>query len=239
MPNLFLIDHKTKMRYIGFMMKHNIKPLKRMSFREEVYQTLKRAIVHLELKPGERLHDQELAAQFGISRTPVREALKRLEDEGLVEAVPGSATRVAPLKAEEARHAFTVTAALHALAVKLSVPSLTEADLQELEDCNNGLQHAIEKEDIVAAIEADEAFHRVFLHASENLEITRALEKIVSKIYRLEMSQFSSVSSMKSVEQHKRIIEACKQKDTDAAVRLAEENWLSLGERLAGHPEGE
>ena len=69
------------------MMKNNIKRIKRISLREEVYQTLKRAIVHLELKPEERLHDQELAEQFGISRTPVREALKRLEDEGLVEAV--------------------------------------------------------------------------------------------------------------------------------------------------------
>ncbi|MDI5789234.1 GntR family transcriptional regulator [Bacillus licheniformis] len=88
------------------MMKNNIKRIKRISLREEVYQTLKRAIVHLELKPEERLHDQELAEQFGISRTPVREALKRLEDEGLVEAVPGSATRVAPLNREEAEHAL-------------------------------------------------------------------------------------------------------------------------------------
>lgn len=106
-----MLVRKTKNRYIGFMMKNNIKRIKRISLREEVYQTLKRAIVHLELKPEERLHDQELAEQFGISRTPVREALKRLEDEGLVEAVPGSATRVAPLNREEAEHAFTVTAA--------------------------------------------------------------------------------------------------------------------------------
>ncbi|MCY8606564.1 GntR family transcriptional regulator [Bacillus sonorensis] len=221
------------------MMEHNIKPLKRVSFREEVYQALKRAIVHLELKPGQRLHDQELAEQFGISRTPVREALKRLEDEGLVEAVPGSATRGAPLKPEEAKHAFTVTAALHALAVKLSIPFLTKADIKQLEAHNRSLKHAIEKEDIIEAIESDEAFHRVFLKASKNPEITRALERIASKIYRLEMSQFSSVSSMKSVEQHRQMIDACRKKDAETAVRLAEENWLSLGDRLAGHQEEE
>ncbi|WFA07069.1 GntR family transcriptional regulator [Bacillus sp. HSf4] len=221
------------------MMNNNIKPIKRISFREEVYQALKREIVHLQLKPGERLHDQELAEQFGISRTPVREALKRLEDEGLVEAVPGSATRVAPLNREEAEHAFPVTAALHALAVRLSIPSLTEEDIKELEEHNNRLQHAIEKEDIIAAIEADEAFHRVFLNAAKNPEIIRALDRITAKIFRLEMSQFSSVSSMKSVEQHRKVIEAAQKRNAETAARLAEENWLSLGNRLAGHQEKE
>ncbi|MED2945139.1 GntR family transcriptional regulator [Bacillus swezeyi] len=221
------------------MMKKNIKPIKRISFREEVYQTLKRAIVHLELKPGQRLHDQELAEQFGISRTPVREALKRLEDEGLVEAVPGSATRVAPLNPEEAKHAFPVTAALHALAVRISIPFITETNIRELENHNKSLEIALEKGDIIEAIESDEAFHRVFLNASKNPEIIRALERIASKIYRLEMSQFSSISSSQSVEQHVRIIEACKQGNAETAARLAEENWLSLGERLAGHQEKE
>ncbi|GIN43820.1 GntR family transcriptional regulator [Bacillus paralicheniformis] len=234
-----MVVHKTKIRYIGFMMKNNIKRIKRISLREEVYQTLKRTIVYLELKPGERLHDQELAEQFGISRTPVREALKRLEDEGLVETVPGSATRVAPLNREEAEHAFTVTAALHALAVKLSFPFLTDSDLDQLERHNKTLQQAIQKEDIIEAIESDAAFHEVFLQASKNPEITRALERISSKIYRLEMSQFSSIGSLKSVEQHQNIIDACRQGDRNAAIKLAEENWLSLGDRLAGHQEKE
>ena len=77
------------MRYIGFMEKDIIKPIKRLSLRDEVYQNLKKSIINLELQPEERLYDKELAEKFGISRTPVREALKRLEDEGLVESLPG------------------------------------------------------------------------------------------------------------------------------------------------------
>lgn len=101
------------------------------------------------------------------------------------------------------------------------------------------MQQAIQKEDIIEAIESDAAFHEVFLQASKNPEITRALERISSKIYRLEMSQFSSIGSLKSVEQHQNIIDACRQGDRNAAIKLAEENWLSLGDRLAGHQEKE
>ncbi|MCG2969121.1 GntR family transcriptional regulator, partial [Escherichia coli] len=74
-----------------------IKPIKRLSLREEIYQTLKQGIITLEFPPDQRLNDKELAEKFSVSRTPVREALKRLEDEGLVESIPGSITKVSSL----------------------------------------------------------------------------------------------------------------------------------------------
>lgn len=149
------------MRYIGFM-KNNIQPLKRLSLREEVYQTLKHNIVMLEFQPEQKLQDKELAEQFGVSRTPVREALKRLEDEGLVQTTPGSSTKVAPLNLEEAKQSFIVVAALHALAAKLACTSLQEEDMGELIKHNQSLEHAIKTRNVLKAIEADEAFHSVF-----------------------------------------------------------------------------
>ncbi|WP_028402832.1 GntR family transcriptional regulator [Ectobacillus panaciterrae] len=214
------------------MKKDIIKPIKRLSFRDEVYLALKKAIVMLELQPEQRLNDKELAEEFGISRTPVREALKRLEDEGLVESIPGSVTRVAPLKLEEAKHAFTVVAVLHSLAARLAVPLLKESDIEELEFSNKTLLLSVEKKDIIKAIEADELFHNIFLDVAGNPEIIRALERSIPKIHRLEISQFTSVKGLKSVEQHKQIIEACKNKDGETTARLVEENWLSLGELL-------
>ncbi|KEK19685.1 GntR family transcriptional regulator [Bacillus manliponensis] len=209
-----------------------IKPIKRMSLRDEVYATLKKAIVTLELKPEQRLSDKELAEQFGISRTPVREALKRLEDEGLIESIPGSATRVAPLHLEEAKHAFTVVAALHALAAKLAVPLLKKSHIEELEFHNKTLFMSLEKKDSIGAIEADEQFHNVFLDAAGNPEIIRALERSIHKIQRLEIAQFTSRNGFKSVEQHKEMIEACKHKNVELVAHLMEQNWLSLGELL-------
>lgn len=220
------------MRYIGFMEKDMIKPIKRVSFRDEVYLTLKKAIINLELEPEQRLHDKELAEKFGISRTPVREALKRLEDEGLVESIPGSVTRVAPLHLEEAKHAFPVVAVLHSLAARMAVPLLQESDMEELEFSNKTLLAAIEKKDIIKAIEADEMFHNVFLDVAGNPEIIHALERSMSKIQRLEISQFTSENGLKSVEQHRQIIEACKNKHRETTAHLVEQNWLNLGELL-------
>jgi DNA-binding GntR family transcriptional regulator len=220
------------MRYIGFMEKDIIIPIKRLSFRDEVYQALKKSIINLELQPEERLNDKGLAEKFGISRTPVREALKRLEDEGLVESLPGSSTRVAPLKLEEAKHAFTVVAALHALAARLASPLLKDTDIEELEFSNKTLRLAIENGDVIKAIEADCTFHKVFLDAAANPEIALALERILPKIQRLEISQFISLKGLKSVEQHHLIISACKNQELERVVRLVEENWLSLGELL-------
>jgi DNA-binding GntR family transcriptional regulator len=220
------------MRYIGFMKNTTIKPIKRLTYRDEVYFTLRKAIISLELKPETRLNDKELAEEFGISRTPVREALKRLEDEGLVESIPGSITRVASLNLAEAKHAFTVVAVLHALATRLAVPLLTKSDIGKLEEYNKALLLSIEQKDIQKAVEADELFHRVFLDVAANPEILLALERSIPKIQRLENSQFASINGFNSVKQHEQIIEACKKRDIETTVHLIEQNWLSLGELL-------
>ncbi|MCP3775982.1 GntR family transcriptional regulator [Paenibacillus sp. MZ04-78.2] len=219
------------------MKKDQIKPIQRLSLRDEVYQTLKKWIITLELHPEERLSDKELAEKFGISRTPVREALKRLEDEGLVASLPGSSTYVAPLNVTEAKHAFTVVAVLHALAARLACPVLTETDLQTLEASNNALQLAIEQGDVIQAIEADTHFHKVFLDVAGNPEIVLALERSIPKIRRLEISQFNTLKGLHSVEQHNHMIAACRNGEHEKVVRLVEENWLSLGELLTQSPE--
>lgn len=211
------------------MNKHSIQPIKRRSFRDEVYQTLKKAIITLEFEPGQRLNDNDLAEKFGVSRTPVREALKRLEDEGLVEAVPGSITRVTPLKLEEGNHAFTVVAVLHALAARLAVPLLTNSDIEALERSNRLLQQSIQNNNILDSIEADDSFHNVFLNTAANPEIRIALKGIVPKIHRMVISQFASTNGLQSVEQHQKIILACRNKETEKVARFVEENWLSLG----------
>src|SRR5262245_29479907 len=89
--------------------------LERASLRAQVYYALRDAIVCGDLAPGARLRDQELAERLGVSRTPVREALQRLEDEGLIETSPRASTRVARPEARAPREASPAAAALHAL----------------------------------------------------------------------------------------------------------------------------
>lgn len=217
------------MRYIGFMKNNHMKPIQRRSLRDEVYETLKKAIITLELAPEQRLYDQELAEQFAVSRTPVREALKRLEDERLVESFPGSYTRVTPLNTKEAEHAFTVVAALHALAARLSCSKLQASDVEKLQRKNEELKQAIQEKDAMRAIEVDEQFHGVFLEAAGNPEISRALQAVIPKVQRLEVSQFSAEGGKQSVHQHEMIISACQNEEYEKVVQLIENNWLSLG----------
>ncbi|WP_409178875.1 GntR family transcriptional regulator [Brevibacillus fortis] len=215
-----------------------IKQIERPTLREQVYQGLKKAIIMLELKPGERVNDNELAALFGVSRTPVREALKRLEDEGLIESVPGSLTRVTPLLEKEAKHAFPVVAALHGLAARLAMPFESEV-IRSLEQWNEKLLVALDQQDVIKAIEADDGFHDVILEAAGNREIYLALERVVPKIRRLEFARFGSLEGGKSVEQHRRIIEAIRDNNSQLASSLMEENWINLGRLLTDHSNDE
>ncbi|RHW42071.1 GntR family transcriptional regulator [Neobacillus notoginsengisoli] len=211
-----------------------IKTIERPPLRDQVYEALKKAIVTLELEPGQRIKDKDLALEFGVSRTPVREALKKLEDEGLVESLPGSQTRITEIQLEEAKNAFTVVAALHGLAARLAVPNMAEEDVQLMEESNGQLKKALENKDVLHAVEADDRFHEVILSASGNHEIGLALERIMPKVRRLEFSKFSSLDGMKSIEQHNKIISACRTKNQNLASSLVEENWLSLGRLLVG-----
>lgn len=205
-----------------------------LSLREQVYRALRDALVSGELPPGQRLRDQDLAARLGVSRTPVREALQRLEDEGLVETLPRALTRVAPIDALAAREAFPVVAALHALAARHGVPRLTAGEIAVMREANEALAHAIAALDpatVQRAIAADDAFHAVLLRAAGNGEITRTLERLTPKVRRLEYAQFGSLAGRKSVQQHAAILAACERGDTSAAM-LVEENWLTLGQLI-------
>lgn len=205
-----------------------------LSLREQVYRALRDALVSGELPPGQRLRDQDLAARLGVSRTPVREALQRLEDEGLVETLPRALTRAAPIDALAAREAFPVVAALHALAARHGVPRLTAGEIAVMREANEALAHAIAALDpatVQRAIAADDAFHAVLLRAAGNGEITRTLERLTPKVRRLEYAQFGSLAGRKSVQQHAAILAACERGDTSAAM-LVEENWLTLGQLI-------
>ncbi|MFD0824194.1 GntR family transcriptional regulator [Neobacillus sp. M.A.Huq-85] len=214
-----------------------IKSIDRPVLRDQIYESLKKAIITLELEPGKRILDKDLAAEFGVSRTPVREALKRLEDEGLVESLPGSQTRITKINLEEARNAFTVVATLNNLAARLAIPQISTEEIERMEAKNNELQKALEEKNIIGAVEADDQFHHVLLKASDNPEIEIALERIMPKIRRLEFSKFSSVDGHHSLEQHRQIIAACKAKNSNLATALVEENWLSLSRVLIGESE--
>jgi len=210
----------------------NITQIPRQSLRAQVYDRLRSAIIHLELKPGERINDKALAEQFGVSRTPVREALKKLEDEGLIVTSPGSETVVSLIEVEQAMHAFTVVASLHGLAARLALTTLTLAHADQMTAINIEFAEALKVEDKYRAIQMDDQFHAVIIEASHNPEIMLALDRLLPKIRRLELQKFNTFDGKKSIKQHQEIISCISNDSKEQLPALIENNWLSLAEYL-------
>jgi DNA-binding GntR family transcriptional regulator len=202
------------------------------SLRDYAYRELRDAIVNGELAPGERLRDPELEEWLGVSRTPIREAIARLELAGLVHTRRAKQTVVAPLDTRSALAAQRIAAALHELAVRDAVPQLTEADLEAMRDANAEFAHALRHDDVGAAIVADDEFHDVAVRASANPLLPGLLEQVTPLLRRLERARFSSLAGRASVADHERIIELCAQGRADEAGAAARENWSTLGRLL-------
>jgi DNA-binding GntR family transcriptional regulator len=203
--------------------------VERRLLRDDAYSALCDAIVSGILAPGEQLHDAELCAWLGLSRTPVRDALARLEDEGLVETAPQRFTRVAPLAPRDAEDAFTVLASLHALAAELGTPRLDRSDVQRLRDENRSFLEGLTKRDPHMAYAADERFHDVLVSASANPEIGRMLARLAPRLHRLEHLHTGVLPGRRSVAQHEAIISRAAAGDARGAGSATRENWLEFG----------
>jgi DNA-binding GntR family transcriptional regulator len=204
------------------------------SLADTAYAALLEAIVRGDLEPGTRLRDSELAVQLGCSRTPVREALRRLEDEGLVETRRNALTRVAPVRPERIADAFPVVAALHGLATRLAVPALSTDDIDRMERHDAERTGALRRKDVLGAIAADDRLHGVLLQAAHNEEVARLLARVMPHIRRLDIIHFTALTERENLDDgHAEIIDACRRGDAWQAGRLVEDSFLRLGEHMA------
>ncbi|MGE0216188.1 GntR family transcriptional regulator [Mycolicibacterium sp.] len=201
---------------------------KRSLLREQAYVSIRDAIIDGTLGPGEKLRDPELEQWLGISRTPIREALARLEAAGLVHTVPGRSTVVSTIERKAILDAQTVAADMHALAARVAVPLMDKSDFAELVSANKDFAEALSAGDAAAAIRADDAFHGVVVTASQNSLIPAVLEQVTPVLRRLEFLRFSSLSGRQSIAQHKKIIDYCRKGDAEAAAEATRQNWETL-----------
>jgi DNA-binding GntR family transcriptional regulator len=195
---------------------------------EQALDAIRRAIVTGELAPGEAVKDVELAARMGLSRTPVREALARLADEGLIETKPHSYTRVTALDARAVRDAHAVVQAMHGLATRLAVPSLTAAHLADMRAANARFAAAVGSGALLEAIDLDDAFHDVLVRACGNRAVAATIRRYTPLLHRAIHLYFGSPLGRDSAPMHERIIAACADGDAGRAADLAERNWANL-----------
>lgn len=207
-----------------------------MSLRDHAYMALRDAIVSGRLEPGARLRDSELDEWLGVSRTPIREAIARLELAGLVRTRRAKATEVAPLDEREALAAQRIAASLHELAIREAVPQLTASGIDAMRAANDRFALALRDADVDSAVAADDDFHGVAVTASANPLLGTLLEQVTPLLRRLERARFSSLAGRDSVSAHERIIKLAAAGDVDGAAAATRENWLTL-ERLLTHPD--
>ena len=204
-----------------------------LPLREVVFNTLRQAILKGELKPGERLMEIALAEKLGVSRTPIREAMRKLELEGYVIMLPRRGTYVANISIRDINEVFEIRTTLDALASGLAAERITEEELEQLERLLVSIGENIETRNMKKVVEDDMEFHDILYKASRN----QRLVGIISNL-REQMTRFRSMSMSypgrlkKTLEEHSRLVEAIAQRDVELAQKLAVEHMENSEQTL-------
>ena len=200
-----------------------------LPLRDVVFNTLRQAILKGELKPGERLMEIQLANKLGVSRTPVREAIRKLELEGLVLMIPRKGAEGAEITRQDMEDVLEVRTALEELAVKDACDHITDAQLSELKKASNEFKKALlEGKDLVTCADADMHFHDVILSATNNRRLIQMLNNLSEQMYRYRMEYLKDERTHKTlIEEHDAIRRALKKHDkvkAGAAIRVHIDN---------------
>ncbi len=200
----------------------------RMSLSDRVYFYIKDLILSGDLQGGERIPEEKVASRFGLSRTPIREALRRLEEYGLVRIKPRSYAEVVSLSPEEAPDVAQVRAAIERLAVGLLAERGTDEDFEELLRISDACQEALSKGDIAVTFEHDSSFHLEIAKRSGNRHLYELFEKLDAKVQLLRLVLHLPYQQLKRfVGQHRKLIQAAREGNADLARSTIEEHILA------------
>lgn len=155
-----------------------------LPLRDVVFQTLRQGIITGEIAPGERLMEIPLAKQLGVSRTPVREAIRMLELEGLVVMIPRKGAEVARITEKDLRDALEVRCALEELAVVLACKRITREGKEQLKSACIAFREAISTKLVPSIVDSDIAFHDTIFEATQNQRLVTLTHNLWEQVYR-------------------------------------------------------
>jgi DNA-binding GntR family transcriptional regulator len=198
-------------------------PISRKPLRADVHKELLGLILQGTLTPGQRLRDTDLAQQLGVSRTPVREALLRLEREGFIRSQLHQGFSVQPLFESEIRDVYPLVGLLECSALD-EIPDPSPKKIEQLHQLSEAMQQ--EGSDALRRIELDEAWHKTLVAESGNLHLARILDDLKRILFRYEYA-FMQVSQWvtASTEEHRAIVAALERGKRREAVRLLDTHW--------------
>lgn len=216
----------------------NYKPL-----REVVFESIRGAIISGVLKPGERLMEVQLAEKLGVSRTPIREAIRKLELEGLVIMMPRKGAYVADLSLKDITDVLEIRAALEGLASGLAALRITDKEIDQIELNAQQFHKAIEADDFDGIVQADIEFHDNIFKATRNEKLLQINNNLREQVQRFRIMYISKSNKSKDLaKEHFEIAEAISKRDIDMAEKIAKrhiENAEKYIIKMAGNaPDG-
>lgn len=196
-----------------------------LPLRDVVFQTLRQAILRGELKPGERLMEIALANKLGVSRTPIREAIRKLELEGLVIMIPRRGAQVASITESDLNEVLEVRQGLETLAIRFACDRITSEQMQALKKAKEKFERLHNKGNLMELTEADVEFHEVIYQATHNQRMVQMLNNLREQMYRYRMEYLKDPKVIRDlIAEHEAIYQALKNRDKELAVKCVSEH---------------
>lgn len=203
---------------------HDYKPL-----REIVFESIREAILDGRLKPGERVMEVQLAEKLGVSRTPVREAIRKLELEGLLVMEPRKGAYVADVSLKDVMDVFEVRASLEGLAASLAAIRANEEEIELLKQKVNDFKECIEKNDVQGMINKDTEFHEAILDAAKNKKLTSIIEGLREQVQRFRVTYFTEYNMTTYLaEEHQNVFSAIESREPEKASKYVQKHIKNI-----------
>ena len=189
---------------------------------EVVYEALRQAISENQFKPGERLMETELADEMAVSRTPVREAVRKLESEGYVVMIPRKGTYVASLSIQDVNDVFEIRSALEGMAAYYAALRASEEEIQQVKDFVETGARLWETSDLARTVAEDIQFHSMLYRISKNKKVEPLINDLRVQTQRLRSSTLATPGRLKfALDEHRKIVAAVEARDPKAAREAA------------------
>lgn len=187
-----------------------------LPLRDVVFQTLREAILKGDLRPGERLMELQLAAKLGVSRTPIREAIRMLEQEGLAVTIPRKGAEVARMTEKNMEDVLQIREALDDLAVQVACDKMTEQQLRNLTLAMKNFETAIQTGNLSKIVAYDVEFHDIIYESTDNPKLVTLLNNLREQIYRYRVEYLKGKENYPMlIKEHETILEALKEKNKE------------------------
>ena len=189
--------------------------------RDVVFKTLREAILRGDLVPGERLMELQLASKLGVSRTPIREAIRMLEQEGLAITIPRKGAIVAGMTEKDMQDVLEIREALEELSVQVACDKITEEEIAELQKNMKNFEHSLKSGDLKKMAQADVEFHDVIYRATDNPKLISMLNNLREQMYRYRVEYLKNPQNHEQLlKEHEAIYKGIVEKDKDAVTEM-------------------